>query len=87
MIRFLSIPRGCASMADRGLRARAPLAGLARPGRFGAATPTPGVLIEERTDLALATVMVRRGKEQDLKIAVGVAYGIDLLDGPRVAMD
>jgi len=72
-------------MADRALRARAPLAGLARPGRFGAASPKPGVIIEERTDLALATLMVRRGKEQDLKIAVAVAYGIDLLDGPRVA--
>jgi sarcosine oxidase subunit gamma len=72
-------------MADRALRARAPLAGLARPGRFGAASPQPGVIIEERTDLALATVMVRRVKEQDLKIAVAVAYGIDLLDGPRVA--
>ena len=70
-------------MADRGLRARAPLAGIAR-GRFGATTPKPGLLIEERNDLALATVAVRRGKEQDLKIAVGVAYGIDLPDGPRV---
>ncbi len=72
-------------MADRALRARAPLAGLARPGRFGAASQKPGVIIEERTDLALATLMVRRCKEQDLKIAVAVAYGIDLLDGPRVA--
>ena len=71
-------------MADRGLKARAPLAGLARPGRFGAPAPQPGIVIEERTDLALATVMARRGKEQDLKIAVGVAYGIDLLDEPRV---
>jgi heterotetrameric sarcosine oxidase gamma subunit len=72
-------------MADRGLGARAPLAGLAHAGRFGAATPKPGLVIEERTGLALATLMARRGKEQDLKIAVAVAYGIDLLDGPRVA--
>ena len=72
-------------MADPGLQARAPLTGLARPGRFGAATPNPGLVIEERTDLALATVMARRGKEQDLKRAVAAAYGLDLPDGPRVA--
>ena len=46
---------------------------------------TPGLLIEERTDLALATVMARHGKEQDLKGTVAAAYGLDLPDGPRVA--
>jgi sarcosine oxidase subunit gamma len=68
-------------MPDRGLPARAPLAGLALPGRSGAATRKPGLLIEERTDLALATVMARHGKEQDLKGTVAAAYGLDLLDG------
>lgn len=72
-------------MAERGLKARAPLAGLAPPGRFGAATQKPGLLIEERTDLALATVMVRRGKERDLERAIAAAYRLDLPDGPRVA--
>jgi methylglutamate dehydrogenase subunit D len=72
-------------MADLGLKARAPLAGLARLGRFGAATAKPGLVIEERTDLALATVMARRGKEQDLKHAVAAAYGVDLPNGPHVA--
>jgi hypothetical protein len=42
-------------MADRALHARAPLAGFALPGRFGAASGKPGLVIEERTDLALAT--------------------------------
>jgi sarcosine oxidase subunit gamma len=72
-------------MPDRGLQARAPLAGLALPGRSGAAARKPGLLIEERTDLALATVMARHGKEQDLKGTVAAAYGLDLPDGPRVA--
>ena len=72
-------------MPDRGLPARAPLAGLALPGRSGAATRKPGLLIEERTDLALATVMARHGKEQDLKGTVAAAYGLDLPDGARVA--
>lgn len=67
------------------LHARTPLDGLAQPGRFGAATTKPGLVIEERTDLALATVMVRRGAEQNLKRAVAAAYGLDLPDGPRVA--
>lgn len=71
-------------MADPSLHARAPLTGLTRPGRFGAATLNPGLIIEERTDLALATVMARRGKEQDLKRAVAAAYGLDLPDAPRV---
>jgi methylglutamate dehydrogenase subunit D len=72
-------------MPDRGLQACAPLAGLVRHGRSGAATPKPGLLIEERTDLALATMTARRGKERDLKSAVAAAYGLDLPDGPRVA--
>jgi methylglutamate dehydrogenase subunit D len=42
-------------------------------------------LIEERTDLALATMMARRGKERDLKRAVAAAYHLDLHDRPRVA--
>jgi len=84
-MRFLSIPSESASMADRILQARAPLTGLARPGRFGAATPNSGLVIEERTDLALATVIARRGKEQELKRAIATVYRLDLPDGPRVA--
>ena len=54
-IRSLSIPSGCVSMADRALHARAPLAGFALPGRFGATSGKPRLVVEERTDLALAT--------------------------------
>jgi methylglutamate dehydrogenase subunit D len=72
-------------MAEASLQPRAPLAGLAWPGRYGAATPKPGLMIEERDDLAIAILMPRRGKEQDLKNAVAAGYCIDLPDGPRVA--
>jgi hypothetical protein len=49
-------------MADRALLARAPLAGFALPGRFGAASGKPGLVIEEGTDLALATGHGAAGK-------------------------
>jgi sarcosine oxidase subunit gamma len=71
-------------MANLDQRTRAPLMNAARPGRFGTVTPNPGLVIEERTDLALATVMARRGAEQNLKRAVAAAYGLGLPDGPRV---
>ncbi len=72
-------------MPDPNLRARAPLEGLIQPGRFGAAAPKPGLVIEEGTDLALATVMVRRGAEADLRRVVTAAYGLDLPEAPRAA--
>ena len=72
-------------MPDRSLHSRAPLEGLARIGRFGAAASSRGLIIEERTDLALATVTARRGAEQNLKRVVAEAYGAALPDGPRVA--
>jgi methylglutamate dehydrogenase subunit D len=71
-------------MADMKLPVRAPLDGLAPPGRFGAAAPKPGLVIEERTDLALATIMARRGETQNLKRAVASTFGLALPDGPHV---
>jgi len=67
------------------MQGRAPLAGLARPGRYGAVAPKPGLVVVERTDLSLASVMARRGREPDLKRAVAALYGVELPDGPRVA--
>lgn len=63
---------------------RAPLAGLAIPGRFGAAADPPGLIIEQRT-LALASVTARRGRAAALADAVNARYGIALPDGPRRA--
>ena len=55
-------PEECVSMADRALHARAPLVGFGLPGRFGAASGKPGLVIEEGTDLALATGHGAAGK-------------------------
>jgi methylglutamate dehydrogenase subunit D len=73
-------------MADLDQRARAPFTKVARSGRFGTGTPNTGLVIEERTNLTLATVMSRRAAEQNLKRAVVAAYGLDLPDGPRAAV-
>jgi methylglutamate dehydrogenase subunit D len=67
------------------IRARVPLQGVARPGRFGAVGAMPGLIVEERIDLALASVIARRGRERDLKDTVAKSFGIELPDGPRVA--
>jgi methylglutamate dehydrogenase subunit D len=49
------------------------------------ASSSPGVKVSVRNDLGCATVMVRRGTEQQLKQRVKTAYGIDLASGPRRA--
>jgi hypothetical protein len=67
------------------IQARVPLQGVARPGRFGAVGAMPGLIVEERIDLALASVIARRGRERDLKDTVAKSFGIELPDGPRVA--
>jgi methylglutamate dehydrogenase subunit D len=72
-------------MVDLTLTSRAPLQGVAQPGRFGAVGSRAGLIIEERTDLALASIIARRGRERDLKDAIAEAFEIELPDGPRVA--
>jgi methylglutamate dehydrogenase subunit D len=71
-------------MSNLKLRSRAPLDDLARPGRFGARTQNPGLVIEERTDLALATIIARRGETQNLKRAIVAAFGLALPEGSHV---
>jgi methylglutamate dehydrogenase subunit D len=84
VIQFSSIRSEYASMADSGRPICTPMQRLARPGRFGAATPSPGLLIEERTDLTLATVIARYRKHEDLKRVVARAYALSLPEGPRL---
>ena len=60
------------------------LHGLALPGHYGRAGTT-GLVIEERTDLAFASVAAKRGKRFALVNAVNTAFGIALPDGPRRA--
>jgi heterotetrameric sarcosine oxidase gamma subunit len=62
------------------LTARSGLAGIATPGRHGKADGAPGVTVTERTDLGLATLAVHKGQSEALKLAVRVAYGVDLPD-------
>lgn len=72
-------------MVDIALVPRGPLHGVAQRGRFGTVGARAGLIIEERTDLALASVIARRGRERDLKDAIGNAFAIELPEGPRVA--
>jgi sarcosine oxidase subunit gamma len=62
---------------------RSALHGFARPGHHGRAAT--GVVIEERTDIALASVIGKRGKFDALAAAVDTAYGVTLPKGPRRA--
>ncbi len=72
-------------MSDRHLRPLSALAGIAVPGRFGRSGGEPGIVIEERLGLGLATVAARKGQAGALKAAVLQAYGVDLPDGSRFA--
>ena len=64
------------------LAERSALSGIAVPGRYGCAGVT-GVVIEERTDFAFASVICKREKHFALINAVNTAFGIVLPDGPR----
>jgi len=65
------------------LRKVSALAGVAVAGRYGKAAGTPGVVIEERQGLGLATVAARKGRAAALKAAIADAYGVDLPDDSR----
>jgi heterotetrameric sarcosine oxidase gamma subunit len=63
---------------------RSALHGLSIPGHYGRPGAT-GLVIEERTDLALASIIAKRGKRFALVNAVNTAFGVALPDGPRRA--
>src|ERR1043165_2452367 len=63
---------------------RSALYGFAMPGHYGRAGVT-GLVIEERRDLAFASVIARHGKRFALVNAVNTAFGVALPDGPRRA--
>jgi methylglutamate dehydrogenase subunit D len=64
---------------------RSALHGIAVPGRHGAPAGAAGLLIEERSDIALASVIAKRDKRFMLVNAVNTAFGVALPDGPRRA--
>jgi methylglutamate dehydrogenase subunit D len=72
-------------MASFAESAHSALHGIAVPGRHGAAPPVAGLLIEERSDLVLASVIAKRDKRFMLVNAVNTAFGVALPDGPRRA--
>lgn len=65
------------------LPSRSALAGIATPGRHGRKDGAPGVILTERIDLGLATVMARKGQGTALRTAVQTAYGVVLPDTAR----
>jgi heterotetrameric sarcosine oxidase gamma subunit len=72
-------------MASLAGQERSALHGLAVPARHGASVGAAGLLIEERTDIAFASVIAKRGKRDALVSAVETAYGVALPAGPRRA--
>lgn len=64
---------------------RFPLHGIAPPGRHGRQAGTAGLVIEVRTDMALASVVAKRHKLEGLKTAVSTTCGVALPAGPRRA--
>ena len=71
-------------MASFARQERSPLQDLALPGRYGRAG-APGLVIEECTDIALASVIAKHGKRFTLVNAVNTAFGVALPDGRRRA--
>jgi len=55
------------------------------PGRFGRRAPTPGLLVREYTDFALASVLALRGQEWAAALAAEQAFGTLLPTQPRAA--
>ena len=71
-------------MASFAQQERSALHGFAVPGHYGRAGVT-GLVIEERVDIASASVIAKRGKRFALINAVNTAFGVALPDGPRRA--
>jgi heterotetrameric sarcosine oxidase gamma subunit len=65
------------------LSPRSGLEHLVAPGRAGVAAGEAGVVIALRSDLALATVMARKGGAAVLARRVGDTYGFEPPDSPR----
>ena len=72
-------------MSNRPFHALSALAGIAVPGRFGKEGGEPGVVIEERVGLGLATVAARKGQADALQRTVMSAYGVELPDSSHIA--
>lgn len=74
-------------MPDFVLTPRSALDRVLVPGHYGAEGDVPGVTIVERTELALASVMARKGKTGELAARVKERFTTDLPMTPRRAAD
>ena len=74
-------------MSDRHLRPLSALAGVASPGRFGKASGEPGVIIQERSGLGLATVAARKGQAARSSKPSPMAMGSSFPTAPASRMD
>jgi heterotetrameric sarcosine oxidase gamma subunit len=72
-------------VADLIATPRAAFADVLRDGRYGRPDGAPGLILCERAELSLATVIARSGQSQALAALVRSAYGIDLPSTPRIA--
>jgi methylglutamate dehydrogenase subunit D len=72
-------------MASFAQQERTALHRIAVPGRFGRVEGGAGLRIEERADIALASVIARRGKRDALVSAVETTYGVALSSSARRA--
>ncbi|MBN9020773.1 MAG: sarcosine oxidase subunit gamma [Rhizobiales bacterium] len=70
-------------MADTAIAPRSSLAGLCVAGRLGQPVGLPGVIVRERTDVAIAAVTARLGQAGALADKIRLEFGITLPDGPR----
>jgi methylglutamate dehydrogenase subunit D len=70
-------------VADLLASPRAALADVLREGRYGKLDGAPGLILCERAELSLATLIARKAQAQALAELVKSAYGIDLPSTPR----
>ena len=72
-------------MSDLVLTPRSALDRVLVPGHYGAEGDAPGITISEQTDLALATVMARKGQSAELSARVKALFAVELPMTPRHA--
>ena len=72
-------------MSDLMLTPRSALDRVLVPGYYGAEGDVPGIIISEQTDLALATVMVRKGQSAELSARVKALFAVEMPMTPRHA--
>jgi sarcosine oxidase subunit gamma len=70
-------------VSDFALTPRSAIDRVLVPGHYGAEVDVPGIVISEHADLALASVMGRKGRTSDLCARVKEAFGVDLPLTPR----